>query len=77
MNQNGTTGGGSATPVVVTTASEFTSNIGGTTARVIHVMGSFSGSFGIGSNKTIIGCAARASPATSAYRARSTSSSAT
>ena len=60
MNQNGTTGGGNATPVVVTTAAAFTSNISGTTARVIHVMGSFSGSFGIGSNKTIIGlCGAR------------------
>ena len=60
MNQNGTTGGGNATPVVVTTAAAFTSNIGGTTARVIYVMGSFSGSFSIGSNKTIIGlCGAR------------------
>ena len=60
MNQNGTTGGGNATPVVVTTAAAFTSNISGTTARVIHVMGTFSGSFGIGSNKTIIGlCGAR------------------
>jgi len=60
MNQNGTTGGGNATPVVVTTAAQFTSNISGTTARVIHVMGNFSGSFGIGSNKTIIGlCGAR------------------
>ena len=60
MNQNGTTGGGSATPMVVTTAAAFTSAIAGTTARVIHVMGSFSGSFGIGSNKTVIGlCGAR------------------
>jgi pectate lyase len=51
----GTDGGGDLTPMVVTTQAAFTSAIGGTTARVIYVMGSFTGSFGIGSNKTIVG----------------------
>jgi pectate lyase len=51
----GTTGGGNAMPVVVTTAAAFTSAIGGSTAQVIHVAGVLSGSFAIGSNKTIIG----------------------
>jgi pectate lyase len=50
-----TTGGGTAAPMVVTTQAAFTSAIGGTTARVIHVNGNFTGNFGIGSNKTIIG----------------------
>ena len=55
MNQNGTTGGGTATPVIVTTAAAFTTQVAGTTPRVIHVMGSLTGSFPIGSHKTIIG----------------------
>jgi pectate lyase len=56
----GTTGGGTATPVTVSTAAEFTANIGGTAARVIYLNGSISGSFGIGSNKTVVGlCGAR------------------
>jgi pectate lyase len=50
-----TTGGGNATPVAVTSASAFTSNISGTGAKVIQVSGSISGNFNIGSNKTIIG----------------------
>jgi len=50
-----TTGGGTATPMVVTTQAAFTSAIAGTAARVIHVTGNFTGNFGIGSNKTIIG----------------------
>ena len=50
-----TTGGGTTAPMVVTTQAAFTSAIGGTTARVIHVNGNFTGNFGIGSNKTIIG----------------------
>ncbi len=52
---NGTTGGGDGTPVVVTSASSLSSNISGNTARVIYVNGSLSGSFSIGSNKTIVG----------------------
>jgi pectate lyase len=51
----GTTGGGTATPVMVTTQAAFVSNIAGATARVIYVMGSFTGVFSIGSNKTIVG----------------------
>jgi pectate lyase len=51
----GTTGGGSGTPVVVTSASQFNTNIGGTSARVIYLNGSISGSFSVGSNKTIVG----------------------
>jgi len=51
----GTSGGGDAAPVVVTTAAELTQNLSGSTARVIHVKGSISGSFSIGSNKTIVG----------------------
>jgi pectate lyase len=52
---SGTTGGGTATPTVVTSASQFMSAIGGDSARVIHVNGNISGSFSIDSNKTIIG----------------------
>jgi pectate lyase len=55
MNQNGTTGGGTATPVVVTSTGDFNTQAGGTTARVIHVSGNLSGTFTIGSNKTVIG----------------------
>jgi pectate lyase len=55
MNQNGTTGGGNGTPVVVTTTAAFNTNAGGTAARVIHVSGNLSGNFTIGSNKTVIG----------------------
>jgi pectate lyase len=50
-----TTGGGNATPVTVTSASAFSSNISGTGAKVIQVSGSISGDFDVGSNKTIIG----------------------
>lgn len=52
---SGTTGGGNATPVVVTTAAAFMSAISGSTPAVVHVSGSLSGSFEVGSNKTIIG----------------------
>ncbi|MGC4095266.1 MAG: hypothetical protein QM756_46555 [Polyangiaceae bacterium] len=54
-NGSGTTGGGNLTPVVVTTAAALTTNLSGTTARVIHVSGNITGSFAIGSNKTLIG----------------------
>jgi pectate lyase len=54
-NGTGTTGGGTATPTVVTSASQLMTAIGGTNAAVIHVNGNISGSFSIGSNKTIIG----------------------
>ena len=55
LSQNGTTGGGTGTPVVVTSTSAFNTNASGTAARVIHVSGNLSGNFSIGSNKTIIG----------------------
>ena len=51
----GTSGGGDAEPVVVTTAAELTRSASGSAARVIHVKGSISGSFSVGSNKTIAG----------------------
>jgi len=53
----GTTGGGNATPVVVTTLSAFNTAAKGTTAAVIYVKGNLGqGTATIGSNKTIIGC---------------------
>jgi pectate lyase len=55
MNQNGTTGGGNATPVVVTSTADFNTQAAGSTARVIHVSGNLSGTFTISSNKTVIG----------------------
>jgi pectate lyase len=51
----GTTGGGDQAPVVVRTAQELTQNVGGDSPRVIHIDGNISGSFSIGSNKTLIG----------------------
>jgi pectate lyase len=51
----GTEGGGSATPVVVTSASEFSNAVSGNAASVVHLNGTISGDFGVGSNKTIIG----------------------
>src|ERR1700743_2445099 len=57
-SQNGgTTGGGSASPKVVNTLSQFNSAAGGTGAAVIYVSGKLGqGTATIGSNKTIIGC---------------------
>jgi len=53
----GTTGGGNATPVVVSTLSAFNTAAKGTTAAVIYVKGNLGqGTATIGSNKTIIGC---------------------
>jgi pectate lyase len=50
-----TTGGGNATPVTVTTLSALNTQAAGTTARVIYVQGTISGSVDVGSNKTIAG----------------------
>jgi pectate lyase len=50
-----TTGGGSASATTVSSASAFSSAVSGLSAAVIHVSGSFSGTFKVGSNKTIIG----------------------
>ena|GEM_PF-895213 len=53
----GTTGGGSLTPVVVTTLSALNSQASGSTARVILVQGpvTITGDVTVGSNKTIVG----------------------
>jgi pectate lyase len=53
--QNGTTGGGTAAPVVVTSTSALNAAAAGTAPAVIHVSGSLSGTFTIGSNKTVVG----------------------
>jgi pectate lyase len=59
--QGGTSGGGAATPQVVTTLSAFKRAAAGTTPAVIYVNGRLaSGTVNIGSNKTIIGCSAGA-----------------
>ena len=50
-----TTGGGTAAPIIVTTAAQLISNAAGATPRVIYVMGSLTGVFSIGSNKTVVG----------------------
>jgi pectate lyase len=56
MNQNGTTGGGTATPRVVTSLSAFEAAVGGTAAAVIYLNAVLpNGSVAIGSNKTIVG----------------------
>jgi len=53
----GTTGGGAATPILVTTLAQFNTAAKGTTAAVIYVSGKLAqGKATIGSNKTIIGC---------------------
>jgi pectate lyase len=61
-SQNGgTTGGGNATPVLVTTLAQLQSEVSGTTAKVIYVEGDLSpGKIPFGSNKTIIGCSSGA-----------------
>ncbi len=51
----GTEGGGNQPPTIVTSANEFSVAIAGNDPRVIHVDGTISGSFNLGSNKTIIG----------------------
>ena len=56
MDVNGpTTGGGSATPVTVTTAAGFTAAIAGMNPAVVYVAGTLNGSFNVGSNKTVVG----------------------
>ena len=52
---SGTTGGGNATPMVVTSAAQFTSAIAGTNAAVVHLNGNIMGTFDVGSNKTVVG----------------------
>jgi pectate lyase len=56
-----TTGGGSATPQVVTTLAQLNTAAGGTGAAVIFVSGKLAqGTVKIGSNKTIVGCSGTA-----------------
>ncbi|HET7546091.1 MAG TPA: hypothetical protein VFK05_39755 [Polyangiaceae bacterium] len=56
-----TTGGGNATPILVTTLAQFKTEVSGTNAKVIYVKGEFaSDSITLGSNKTIIGCSSQA-----------------
>ncbi|MFE7572956.1 polysaccharide lyase family 1 protein [Streptomyces sp. NPDC057539] len=53
----GTTGGGSATPVTVSTLAAFTSAVAGDSAKVVRVSGliTLSGQIDIGSNTTVLG----------------------
>jgi pectate lyase len=51
----GTTGGGTVDPIDVGTLAEFSSQVAGTTPRVIRLTQSIRGSVGVGSNKTIVG----------------------
>lgn len=54
---SGTTGGGDAEPILVTTLAQFKSEVSGSAAKVIYVQGDFApDNISIGSNKTIIGC---------------------
>jgi pectate lyase len=56
MNQNGTTGGGNATPIVVTNLATFKSAVSGTAPAVVYLNAKLAnGSVAIGSNKTVVG----------------------
>lgn len=56
-----TTGGGTATPVLVTTLAQFKTEVSGTAAKVIYVKGEFAAAdISFGSNKTVIGCSSGA-----------------
>jgi pectate lyase len=56
MNQNGTTGGGAAQPVVVTTLEAFKSAVSGSAAAVVYLNAKLApASIAIGSNKTVVG----------------------
>jgi pectate lyase len=56
----GTTGGGNEPAVIVTSASELSTQLKGNDAKVIHLKGNVEGSFAVGSNKTLIGvCGAK------------------
>ncbi|HEX2873948.1 MAG TPA: hypothetical protein VHP33_21985 [Polyangiaceae bacterium] len=51
----GTTGGGSQKPLVVTTAADLTTQLKGNDAKVIYLKGNVTGSFAVGSNKSLVG----------------------
>jgi pectate lyase len=55
LGQDGTTGGGDATPVTVMTLADFTTAVSGTTPGVIQLAAPIMGSVKVGSNKTILG----------------------
>jgi pectate lyase len=55
MGVASTTGGAGGSMVTVSTLADFNTNAGGTTARIIQVSGTISGSVTVGSNKTIVG----------------------
>jgi pectate lyase len=57
----GTTGGGNATPILVTSLSQLQDEIEGDSAKVLYVQGDFSAAeLDFGSNKTLIGCSSGA-----------------
>jgi pectate lyase len=51
----GTTGGGGATPIVVTSLAQLNGAAAGSRSAVIHVSGKIGGIVNVGSNKTILG----------------------
>jgi pectate lyase len=55
LDQEGTTGGGAAEPMRVTSFADFAAAVAGTAPRVVRIAGSISGSADVGSNKTIEG----------------------
>jgi pectate lyase len=61
-NQSGgTTGGGSTTPVLVTSLSQFQDLVESDTAKVLYIQGTFApADISIGSNTTIVGCSSGA-----------------
>jgi len=66
----GTTGGGSAAPVTVTTCAALKTAVTGTTPAVVKISGSISGCgvIDIGSNKSILGIGSNAALLTSGFR---------
>ncbi len=55
MGVTTTTGGAGGSTVTVSTLADLNTNAGGTTARIIQVSGSITGSVTVGSNKTLLG----------------------
>jgi pectate lyase len=55
LNQNGTTGGGPSAATPVATAAAFATAVAGTASRVVRLTAAISGTFAVGSNKTIEG----------------------
>jgi pectate lyase len=55
LNQNGTTGGGPSAATPVATAAAFATAVAGTASRDVRLTAAISGTFAVGSNKTIEG----------------------